>query len=94
MTDYNVNFEYNFENFTLVDAKIEIHEVNDIMKCIDGDVDILDVLNIQVFSHEFGYDIFVQVVNDIIEYKVERDTNAWYVIKDIKKKYDNIERVI
>ena len=94
MTDYNVNFEYNFENFTLVDAKIEMHEVDDIMKYIDSDVDISDVLNIQIFSHSLGYDIFVQVVNDIIEYKVKRDTNAWYVIKDIKKKYDNIERVI
>ena len=94
MTDYTVNFEYNFENCTLVDTEIEMYEVNDIMQYIDEGIDLVDVLNIQVFSHELGYDVFVELVDSVIEYRVARETNAWYMIREVKRKHENVRRVV
>ena len=68
MTDYTVNFEYNFENCVLADVELEMYEVNDIMQYIDGDIDLIDVLNIQVFSHSLGYDVFVEFIGGVVEY--------------------------
>ena len=94
MTDYTVNFEYNFENCILVDTEIEMYEVNDIMQYIDGGIDLVDVLNIQVFSHSLGYDVFVEFIDGVVEYRVAKETNAWYMIREVKRKHENVRRVI
>ena len=94
MTDYTVNFEYNFENCILVDTEIEMYEVNDIFQYIDKDIDLIDVLNIQVFSHGLGYDVFVEFIGGVVEYRVAKETNAWYMIREVKRKHENVRRVI
>ena len=94
MTDYTVNFEYSFENCILVDTEIEMYEVDDMFQYIDKDIDLIDVLDIQVLSHSLGYDVFVEFIDGVVEYRVSKETNAWYAIREVKRKHENVRRVI
>ena len=86
MADYKVDFEYNYQSDNIFSGKIELFEAVDILRECGAKLDVLDVLAIQVFVTSDGYDIFVQLLDEVREYKLKFDSKEWWHVKNISKK--------
>ena len=84
MADYRVDFEYSYRNNVIFSGKIESFEAKDILDECKAEIDILDVLAIQVFVSKDGYDIFVQLPDEVREYCLKFDSKEWWHLKEIK----------